>query len=105
MKPYRNKKLTAAAKGQQCTLQIPGVCQGGTETTVPCHSPLGEDRNGTKAPDFAVMDGCMACHSRIDRREKMPDGDYINDDDQRFYAHRGIMRTLANRFERGIIKI
>ena len=30
-KPYRNKKLLSAAKGQQYTLQIPGVCQGGTE--------------------------------------------------------------------------
>ncbi len=100
---YRNKKLTDASKGQACTLQIPGVCQGGTETTVPCHSPLGEDRNGTKAPDFAVADGCMACHDYLDRRARL-DGELINDEDQRFYAHRGIMRTLANRFERGIIR-
>lgn len=104
MKPYRSKKLTDAAKGQQCTLEIPGVCIGGTETTVACHSPLLEDRQGTKAPDFAVMDGCMRCHSIIDRREKLPGGDYINDEDQRFYVHRAIMRTLANRFERGILK-
>lgn len=101
---YRNKKLTDAAKGQQCTLDIPGICMGGTETTVACHSPLGEDRNGTKAPDFAAMDGCMHCHAVIDRREKMPDGDYIVTDEQRFYVHRAIMRTLANRFERGVLK-
>lgn len=103
MKTYRNKKLLAAAKGQECTLNIPGVCQGGTETTVPCHSPLGEDRNGTKAPDFAVADGCMACHDYLDRRATL-NGEHINDEDQRFYVHRGIMRTLANRFSRGIIR-
>lgn len=56
--PFRSKKLTDAANGQYCTLEIPNVCIGGTETTVPCHSPLGEDRNGSKAPDFAVADGC-----------------------------------------------
>ena len=101
--PYRNKKTTDAAKGQQCTLDIPGVCQGGTDTTVPCHSPLCEDRNGTKAPDFCMADGCAACHDYLDRRTKL-NGEHISHEDQRFYIHRGIMRTLANRFERGILK-
>lgn len=27
-------KLRASARGQQCTMQIPGVCLGGTETTI-----------------------------------------------------------------------
>jgi len=66
--PYRNKKLTAAARGQQCTLQIPGVCQGDTETVVACHSPLLEDREGTKAPDFCIAFGCAQCHDILDRR-------------------------------------
>lgn len=101
--PYRNKKLTAAANGQPCTLQIPGLCCNDPERTVPCHSPLGEDRNGTKAPDFALADGCTPCHDYLDRRTKL-NGEHINDEDQHFYTHRGIMRTLANRFERGILK-
>ena len=50
--PYRSKKLTDAARGQQCTLEIPGVCIGGTDTTVACHSPLLEDRQGSKGPFF-----------------------------------------------------
>jgi hypothetical protein len=113
MTPYRNKKLTNAAKGQECTLNIPGACVGGTETTVACHSPLWEDRNGTKAPDYAISFGCVACHSVIDRREKYytHDGDnilvpmWITDDEQRFFFHRGMVRTLANLIERGIIKV
>lgn len=101
--PYRSKKLTDAAKGQQCTLQIPGVCQGGTETTVACHSPLGEDRNGTKAPDFCIAFGCMACHDVLDRR-KRAGAQHLTEDDQRYYFHRGLMRTLGSLFEKGILK-
>ena len=103
MTPYRNNKLLAAAKGQQCQLQIPGVCQGGTETTVACHSPLCEDRNGTKAPDFSIAFGCMACHDVLDRR-KRAGAQYLTEDDQRYYFHRGLLRTLANIFDRGILK-
>lgn len=105
--PYRSKKLTNAAKGQECTLQIEGVCMGGTETTVACHSPLWEDRNGTKAPDFAIAFGCMACHDVLDRRRKTKFAFgpmHLCEEDQRFYFHRGMTRTLANLFERGIIK-
>lgn len=102
-KPLRSKKLTDAAKGQECTLEIPGVCQGGTETTVACHSPLLEDRQGTKAPDFAIAFGCMACHDAIDRRAKV-NGQLLDGDWQRIIFHQGMTRTLANLFARGIIR-
>ena len=105
--PCRNKKLTSAARGQECTLQIPGVCQGGTETTVACHSPLLEDRQGSKAPDFAIAFGCMACHDVIDRRKNFVclDGHGLMcDEDQRYYFHRGMTRTLAILFDSGVIK-
>ena len=101
---YRSRKYLDAAKGQPCSLQIPGVCQGGTETTVACHSPLGEDRNGTKAGDFCVADGCRACHDCLDRRSKLGGYD-LTEEDQRYFFHRGMVRTLANRLERGILKV
>lgn len=104
MKPYRSKKLTDAAKGQQCALDIPGICIGGTETTVACHSPLLEDRQGAKAPDHVIAFGCLNCHDYLDRRGKL-NGDHISEDEQRFFFHRGMIRTLANLIERGIVKI
>lgn len=103
MKPFRSEKLTKAANGQQCQLQIPGVCRGGTETTVACHSPLGEDRQGGKADDFATAWGCFHCHAVLDRRAKFND-EYFSDEEQRYYFHRGLVRTLANLFEKGIIR-
>lgn len=104
--PYRNKKLTNAARGQECTFQIPGVCIGGTETTVACHSPLLEDRKGTKAPDHAIAFGCRACHDVIDLRKKESESfaGWMANEDQRYYFHRGMVRTLANLIERGVIK-
>lgn len=101
---YRSRKYLDAAKGQPCSLQIPGVCIGGTDTTVACHSPLREDREGTKAGDHVVADGCFACHNHLDRRTKLH-GDHITEEDQRYYFHRGMVRTLANRLERGILKV
>lgn len=102
--PIRSKAITQAAKGQACTLEIPGACLYGTETTVPCHSPLPEDRNGTKSSDLAVAFGCMGCHDVADRRAKV-NGGFISDDDQRYYIHRGIMRTQARLVEMGIVTV
>ena len=107
--PFRSPKLLAAAKGQQCTLKIPGVCVGGTETVVACHSPLGEDRKGAKAPDFCVAWGCAACHDVLDRRKSFTFGNYtpglITIEDQRYFFHRGLVSTLAMLFEKGIVKV
>lgn len=110
-KPWRSEKYLKQAKGQECTLQIPGVCIGGTETTVACHSPLKEDREGTKAPDFCVAWGCRACHDTLDRRAKISAGhdtvfgQFITDEDQRFYFHRGMVRTLGNAISDGVFTV
>lgn len=37
--PIRSKALRNSARGQLCKLQLLGVCQGGTETTVLAHLP------------------------------------------------------------------
>ncbi|HHK5888093.1 TPA: nuclease domain-containing protein [Serratia marcescens] len=36
---FRSKALRDSARGQCCTLQIPGICNGNAETTVLCHLP------------------------------------------------------------------
>lgn len=56
-------------RGQPCYLRIPGVCVGGTETTVPCHSNQarhGKGR-GIKAYDTYTVPGCWRCHAAIDQ--------------------------------------
>lgn len=66
--------IRKAARGQDCTLRIPGVCNYNPETTVLCHSPyLSSGRGmGLKAPDEDACFGCSSCHDRLDRRAPWP---------------------------------
>lgn len=66
---YRNQALLDLAEGEECLLRVPRYCQGGTETTVACHSNRTRDGKGKgiKAHDWAIAFGCAACHFFIDQ--------------------------------------
>lgn len=99
-------KWLKAAKGQPCTLQIPGVCVDTYphETVVPCHLPSGIKGIGYKSDDFAI-DGCHACHKAIDGDwERETKGAYTHED-KLWFLLRALQRTIRNRYERGILKI
>lgn len=63
--------LLAAAKGQECTLMIPFVCNRNSETVVACHisRPFMASMSG-KTSDFCIAFGCSNCHEWIDGRGK-----------------------------------
>jgi hypothetical protein len=80
----RGPKMTPirrAARGQDCQLQILGVCNGDPGTTVLCHSNRLADGKGMglKAPDTAACFGCHSCHSVLDGRAPRPDGMSMDD--------------------------
>ncbi|AUT46988.1 nuclease domain-containing protein [Achromobacter sp. AONIH1] len=66
---YRNQALLELAEGEECLLRVPGWCQGGTDSTVACHSNRLQDGKGKgiKAHDWAIAFGCVACHWFIDQ--------------------------------------
>jgi hypothetical protein len=68
--------IRRAARGQECTLQILGVCNGEPETVVLCHSNSLADGKGMglKAPDTAACFGCSSCHDILDGRRPRPHG-------------------------------
>lgn len=73
----RGPKMTPirkSAKGEECTLLIPGVCNRDPATTVLCHSNALADGKGMglKAPDTAACYGCSACHDVLDGRRPLP---------------------------------
>jgi len=70
--PVRSKKLRDSARGENCTLRIPGVCNGDTETSVLCHLPHGRRGVGTKASDDHAVIACSSCHDAIDMRALPP---------------------------------
>lgn len=66
-----NKAYLSACRGQQCWLQIPGVCLGaaGAATVVPAHSnqQVHGKGMGIKADDRYTVPACMSCHSWLDQ--------------------------------------
>ncbi|HGM6885877.1 TPA: DUF1364 domain-containing protein [Serratia marcescens] len=65
---FRSKVLRDSARGQCCTLQIPGICNGNPETTVLCHLPSNTHGIGYKSDDYWAVFGCSSCHDAIDGR-------------------------------------
>lgn len=63
-----SNKLRESARGQDCALRIPGVCNFDSSTTVLAHLPCGQKGMGMKGPDVMAVFACSACHDRIDAR-------------------------------------
>lgn len=90
--------LRRFAKGQTCTIRLPG-CSGGGEDTVLAHYRLsGTCGVGLKPPDTLAAHACHCCHDRIDGRVKTDmDREFI-----RLAFAEGVMRTLYRLHEQGM---
>jgi hypothetical protein len=104
-KPLKSRstpKMTPArksAKGQDCTLCLPG-CPNATETTVLCHLPMfGDGGMGFKAPDHIAVYGDFHCHNMIDGRTKCP----VPKPDLYEYLIRALIRTHRIMRAKGIL--
>ncbi len=103
----RGPKMTPirkAARGQDCTIQLPGVCNGDPATTALCHSNSLADGKGMglKAPDTAAAFGCSACHAVLDGQRPRPEGMTKDDVDAAFRA--GIVLTHEHLRKEGLIE-
>lgn len=56
--------LTEFARGQECTLRVPGVCNHDPETVVLHHTTFGAGM-GQKNPCLAGYHVCSSCHSFV----------------------------------------
>ena len=97
----KQSKLTKAARGQECTIQLYPYCNGNPETTVLAHAPCEDKGMSLKSPDWWGADACSTCHDIIDGRMKT---DIPRE--EVYEAHiRGVYRTQRRRIEQGVIKI
>lgn len=66
--------IRRSARGEVCTMLIPGICNGDPATTVLCHSNRLADGKGMglKAPDTEACYACSACHDVLDGRRPLP---------------------------------
>jgi len=94
-------KLTKAARGQECTIQIHPYCNMDPDTTVFCHAPSSDKGMATKSPDYWGADGCSTCHAIVDGSHAT----HLSADEIYRCFMRGVFRTLKRRIEQGLIKI
>lgn len=63
------KPLEKLARGKECYLRLPGVCNGNPETTVLCHIRRGGLGGiGYKPVSISAMPMCSHCHDAYDGR-------------------------------------
>lgn len=63
-----SQKLRDSARGQECTLRLPGICNFDPATTVLCHIPVNQRGMSIKSPDIAACFACSSCHDAADGR-------------------------------------
>lgn len=93
-KPSRPKttKARQAAKGRECTIRVPGVCERTNETVVLCHYRLaGTNGMGEKPHDSQAAFGCHACHDAVDGRRTS----VYSKTELRLMHAEGVLRTQA----------
>ncbi|CNE24912.1 DUF1364 domain-containing protein [Yersinia enterocolitica] len=93
--------LRKEARGRECQVRLPGICNGNNETVVLAHYRLsGICGTGIKPPDLFGAWCCSACHDEIDRRT------HIMDVESAHLAHlEGMVRTQAILLSENKVKI
>ena len=99
--PVQSKKVRASARGEDCTLNITGVCNHNPETVVLCHFP--SDIAGYKSTDLSSGYGCSSCHSALDGATKIDPP--LSDENIQYYMRRSQVRTMHRLIEKGIVKV
>lgn len=68
--PLVSPVLRQSARGETCTLRLPGCCNGDPSTTVLAHvRAFGWAGMAQKPPDFLAVFACSACHDALDLRK------------------------------------
>ena len=92
--------LRKLAKGRDCQVRLPGICNGNPETVVLAHFRMaGLAGVGMKPADLFGAWACSACHDEIDRRTR-----HMSADDARRCHLDGVIRTQAALLSEGAIR-
>jgi len=87
--------LRALARGRDCTIRLPGVCNFNPETTVLAHYRLiGLSGIGMKSPNQLGAHACSACHAYVDTHK--------DDATARAFLE-GVLRTQARLIKEGVL--
>ena len=100
----KQTKITKSARGEECQVRIPGVCNHNPETVIFAH--INGGGMGMKQPDTEGAYCCHACHDELDgRRHKWEPNIENRGTHLRLAHHEGAMRTRKILLEKGLLKI
>ncbi len=95
--------LRREAKGRDCTVMVPGVCNRNIETTVLAHLNIRSIFRlgmGGKVPDWAGAFCCSDCHDLIDLRAKSK---VYSADEIKVMHLEGVIRTQKMLIDEGML--
>lgn len=93
--------LRKEARGRECQVRLPSICNGNSETVVLAHYRMaGLCGVGMKPNDLFGAWACSACHDEIDRRTGRTEAGEAH------MAHlEGVIRTQATLIAEGKLKL
>ncbi|WP_130835538.1 DUF1364 domain-containing protein [[Erwinia] mediterraneensis] len=92
--------LRKEARGRECQVRLPGVCNGNPETVVLAHYRMvGICGTGMKPDDLFGAWACSGCHDEIDRRTRRCDAT-----EARIAHLEGVIRTQNALLREGKVK-
>lgn len=96
-------KITESARGEECQIRYPGICNRNRETTIWAHSnALGAGRGiAYKSLSLCGSYACSACHDCYDGR--IPRPKHWTADDVRLMFYQGHERSLVVLASKGLI--
>ena len=101
MMPIVSRKIRSSARGEDCTVNIAGVCNYSPDTVVFAHLAHDGGTMGGKCTDLAGAYCCSVCHNAIDRRSWSQE----LEDRRDWYLRRANIRTLERLAELGIWRV
>jgi len=92
-------KIRKSAQGEQCTLNIAGVCRYESETVILAHIGFGDGGTAKRRQPGEVnaVYACAYCHDAIGEGKDVP-----GQGGKWFYIARGLVRTFQRRIEKGL---
>lgn len=95
----KQTKYTKSARGQDCQIRVPGICNFNNETTVFAH--LNGGGAGMKHADIHGSYSCSDCHDTVDGRHKT---NYLQMELE-WMHYEGMVRTQQIMINNGVLKL
>lgn len=97
------KKQLNSARGENCTIRLPFVCNGNPETTVAAHISGVRFGHGVGIKTKFFAHACSACHDVVDGRVPRPKG--LSQEFVKLAHFEGVIETLSKLEEKGMVTL